>query len=177
MWRATEKPLTLYRRVNANGRFGPGDSGRGQGSGVGAQDFVPAYMVSFGDIDSFPIFESRETSRFRLIGSVGNPPIVNEHIARGFRLGDSFDLTCRRAVKLGPILQVSEPPRWSVVQNLVQFLVHYLLRDRLFIRCLQDGFEVNLLSTQTLWVSRQPATQQIEEKILEGRDELLKRLP
>ena len=83
---------------------------------------------------SLNIFESRETSRFCFIRPAGNPPIVYEQIARGFRLGDSFDLTCRRAVKLGLILQVSEPPRGSVVKNLVQFLGHYQLRDGLFIR-------------------------------------------
>ena len=41
-------------------------------------------MVSFGDFDPFPVFESCESGRFRFIGPVGNPSVVNEYIAEAF---------------------------------------------------------------------------------------------
>ncbi len=116
-----ERELEFVRALGA-ASLGFGD-GRVRKVGNQLANKLPGFpMVSFGDIDPFPIYESRETSRFRFIRPAGNPPIVNEHIARGFRLGNSFDLTCSRAVKLGLILRVSEPPRGSVVKNLVQFL-------------------------------------------------------
>ena len=88
-----ERELEFVQALGA-ASLGFGD-GRVRKVGNQLANKLPGFpMVSFGDIDPFPIFESRETSRFRFIRPAGNPPIVNEHIARGFRLGDSFDLTC-----------------------------------------------------------------------------------
>ena len=39
-----------------------------------------------GDIDFVPVVESGESPRLRFIGLIRNPPIMNEHVTRGFRL-------------------------------------------------------------------------------------------